>query len=44
VVKKDAADPTHPPAALGYLLWPFEQEAITAHTVKIALAEARRYS
>lgn len=43
VRRKDAADPTHPAAALGYLLWPFEQEAITADTVKRALAEARRY-
>jgi hypothetical protein len=40
--KKDEADKTHAPAALGYLLWPFEQQAITEHTVKTALAEARR--
>jgi hypothetical protein len=43
VVRKDEKDPTHPPAALGYLLWPFEQEAATEHTVRAALAEARRY-
>jgi hypothetical protein len=43
VRRKDTKDPTHPTAALGYLLWPFEQEAITAHTQQLALAEARRY-
>ncbi len=40
--RKDAADKTHAPAALAYGLWPFEQEAFTAHTIKVALAEARR--
>lgn len=41
--RKDEADKTHAPAALAYALWPFEQEAATAATVKAALAEARRY-
>ncbi len=40
--RKDEADKTHAPAALSDLLWPFEQEAFTAQTVKIAIAEARR--
>ncbi len=40
--RKDEADKTHAPAALAYGLWPFEQEAFTAHTVKVAIAEARR--
>lgn len=44
VVKKNEQDPTHPPAALGYLLWPFEQEAVSADTIRRALAEARRYT
>lgn len=41
--RKDETDKTHAPAALAYGLWPFEQEAFTATTVKLALAEARRY-
>lgn len=41
---KDANDKTHAPAALAYGLWPFEQEAFTADTVKRAIAEARRMS
>jgi hypothetical protein len=40
VTKKDEKDKTHAPAALGYLLWPFEQQAITEFTVKAALAAA----
>lgn len=40
--KKDEADRTHAPAALSYLLWPFEQQAITEATVKAALEEFRR--
>ncbi len=40
--RKDEADKTHAPAALAYGLWPFEQQAFTAQTVKVALAEARR--
>jgi len=42
VQRKDETDKTHAPAALGYLLWPFEQEALTDTTVKHALAAARR--
>jgi hypothetical protein len=44
VQRKDEDDKTHGPAALSYLLWPFEQEAITDHTVKTAIAAARRFS
>jgi hypothetical protein len=40
VRKKDEADKTHAPASLGYLLWPFEQQALTEFTVKAALAAA----
>lgn len=40
--RKDEHDKTHAPAALAYGLWPFEQEAFTAETVKRAIAEARR--
>lgn len=35
--RKDEDDKTHAPAALAYLLWPFEQEAFTEATVKKAL-------
>ncbi len=41
--RKDEADKTHAPAALGYGLHPFEQEAMTETTIRIARAEARRY-
>lgn len=40
--RKDRADKTHSPAALGYMLWPFEQEALTGDTVKRALQAARK--
>ena len=40
--RKDESDKTHAPAALAYGLWPFEQEAFTAETVRRALIEARR--
>ncbi len=40
--RKDEADKTHAPAALAYGLWPFEQEAFTATTVQVAIAEAKR--
>lgn len=40
--RKDETDKTHAPAALGFALWPFEQEALTDHTVKTARAAARR--
>jgi hypothetical protein len=40
--RKDAADKTHAPAATSYAVWMYEQEAFTATTVKVALAEARR--
>jgi hypothetical protein len=40
VTKKDESDKTHAPAAVGYLLWPFEQQALTEFTVKAALAAA----
>lgn len=39
--RKDEADKTHGPAAMSYLLWPFEQQSITEHTVREALAVAR---
>lgn len=42
--RKDEDDKTHAPAALAYGLWPFEQEAITAETVRLARLEARRRS
>lgn len=40
--RKDVNDKTHAPASGSYCLWPFEQEATTADTMRIALAEARR--
>jgi hypothetical protein len=40
VRKKDESDRTHGPAALGYLLWSFEQQALTEFTMKAALAAA----
>lgn len=40
--RKDESDKTHSPASLGYLLWPFEQEATTEITEKHARAAARR--
>ena len=40
--RKDASDKTHAPASLGYALWAFEQEALTDHTQRIAMAEGRR--
>ncbi len=42
--RKDETDQTHAPAATGYALWPFEQEAFTENTVAIAIAAARRYA
>jgi hypothetical protein len=36
--RKDVNDKTHAPAATGYALWPFEQEALTATTQKRAIA------
>lgn len=42
VQKKDETDKTHGPAGLAYLLWPFEQQAITQITVDRALAAAQR--
>jgi hypothetical protein len=42
--RKDEADKTHAPAALAYGLWPFEQESLTADTIRRALAAARRYA
>ena len=41
---KDVDDKTHAPAALGYGLWVFEQEAFTTETTRRALAAARRYA
>ncbi len=41
--RKDETDKTHAPAACGFALWPFEQESITAETVKLAKREARRH-
>jgi hypothetical protein len=41
VRKGVVGDPTHAPAALGYALYPFEQEAVTEHTQQLAL-RARR--
>ena len=40
--KKNEDDKTHAPASAAYFLWPFEQEAATANTVSVALADARR--
>lgn len=40
--RKDEDDKTHAPASAAYCLWPFEQEAFTENTVRLALAEARR--
>jgi hypothetical protein len=42
VRKKDEQDMTHAPTALGYALWPFEQEHLFANTIREALAERRR--
>ena len=42
--RKDEQDKTHAPAALAYGLWPFEQESLTAETIRRALAAARRYA
>lgn len=39
---KDERDKTHAPASLAYGLWPYEQEAMTLHTIERALAEAKR--
>ncbi len=39
---KNETDKTHAPAATGYMLWPFEQQALTEHTQREALREARR--
>jgi hypothetical protein len=39
--RKNEDDKTHAPAALGYGLWCFEQEAFTVNTVRVALAAAR---
>jgi hypothetical protein len=39
---KDETDKTHAPAALGYGLWLFEQEAITQITIRRALAAVPR--
>jgi hypothetical protein len=40
--RKDEADKTHAPAALGYGLWSFEQQAITDITIEQARTAARR--
>lgn len=40
--RKDEADKTHAPAAIGYGLWTFEQQSITDITIRHALAAARR--
>lgn len=40
--RKDKRDKTHAPAALGYGLWPFEQQAITEATRRRAVDAARR--
>jgi hypothetical protein len=40
--EKDEHDKTHAPAALGYGLYVFEQEAITEETIRRAVAAARR--
>jgi hypothetical protein len=40
--RKDVDDKTHAPAALGYGLWPFEQESLTSETVRRAITAARR--
>jgi hypothetical protein len=40
--RKDEMDKTHAPAALGYGLWSFEQQALTQFTVEQALKAARR--
>lgn len=42
VQSKDEKDLTHAPAALGYGLWIFEQEARTAFTEASVITEARR--
>lgn len=39
--RKNENDKTHAPAAVGYGLWVFEQEAFTLNTVKTALAAVR---
>lgn len=43
VTEKDAKDLTHAPAALGYLLWPFERELLSSETHDKALALVRKY-
>jgi hypothetical protein len=40
--RKDEDDRTHAPAALGYLTWPFEQQALTQFTVAAAMDAARK--
>lgn len=40
--RKDETDQTHAPAALGYGLWPFEQEALSPDTIRRARDAARR--
>lgn len=40
--RKDVDDKTHAPASAAYALWPFEQESITAATVRLAMSEAQR--
>lgn len=42
--RKDVDDKTHAPASAGYALWSFEQEALTANTVRLAMDEFRRLS
>ena len=42
VRRKDEDDKTHAPAALGYGLWSFEQQAITETTIAAARAAAWR--
>ncbi len=39
---KDVDDKTHAPCAAAYAVWPYEQEAFTAQTTRLALAEAKR--
>jgi len=40
--RKDKRDKTHAPAAVGYGMWPFEQQALMETTIQRALAAARR--
>jgi hypothetical protein len=42
VRRKDEDDKTHAPAAIGYGLWSFEQQAMTERTVEVARAAAWR--